>query len=76
MRRTVLTALCCVLLLLGVVPISASAASEPDTNVTLNVYNWGEYIDPDVNDMFNFKYEDFTLENYNPHPHIKGIVAV
>ena len=33
-------------------------------------------INPDVNDIFNFKYEDFTLENYNPHPHIKGIVAV
>lgn len=66
MRRTVLTALCCVLLLLGVVPMSASAASEPDTNVTLNVYNWGEYIDPDVNDMFTketgikVNYKNFT----------------
>ena len=26
--------------------------------------------------IFDFKYEDFTLEDYNPHPHIKGIVAV
>ncbi len=33
-------------------------------------------INPDVKDIFNFKYEDFTLENYDPHPHIKGIVAV
>ena len=33
-------------------------------------------INPNVKDIFNFKYEDFTLENYDPHPHIKGIVAV
>ena len=33
-------------------------------------------INPEVKSIFDFKYEDFTLENYNPHPHIKGIVAV
>jgi len=33
-------------------------------------------INPDVKDIFEFKFEDFTLENYNPHPHIKGAVAV
>lgn len=33
-------------------------------------------INPDIKDIFSFKYEDFTLENYDPHPHIKGIVAV
>ncbi len=33
-------------------------------------------INPDVKDLFDFKYEDFSLEDYNPHPHIKGIVAV
>ena len=33
-------------------------------------------INPDVKSLFDFKYEDFTLENYNPHPHIKGVVAV
>ena len=33
-------------------------------------------INPDVKSIFDFKYEDFTLENYNPHPHIKGVVAV
>ena len=33
-------------------------------------------INPDVKSIFAFKYEDFTLEDYNPHPHIKGIVAV
>ncbi|RZL47834.1 MAG: thymidylate synthase [Pedobacter sp.] len=33
-------------------------------------------INPEVKDIFEFKFEDFTLENYDPHPHIKGIVAV
>lgn len=33
-------------------------------------------INPDVKDINGFKYEDFTLENYQAHPHIKGIVAV
>jgi len=33
-------------------------------------------INPNVKDIFDFKYEDFTLENYDPHPHIKGVVAV
>lgn len=33
-------------------------------------------INPEVKDIFDFKYEDFTLEDYNPHPHIKGTVAV
>ncbi len=33
-------------------------------------------INPDINDIFNFHYEDFTLQDYNPHPHIAGTVAV
>lgn len=33
-------------------------------------------INPDVKDIFDFKFEDFILENYDPHPHIKGVVAV
>lgn len=33
-------------------------------------------INPNVKDIFSFHYEDFTLENYNPHPHIKGVVSV
>lgn len=33
-------------------------------------------INPEVKDIFDFKFEDFTLENYYPHPHIKGVVAV
>ena len=33
-------------------------------------------INPDVRDLFAFRYEDFTLEGYDPHPHIKAEVAV
>lgn len=33
-------------------------------------------INPNVNSIFDFKFEDFELINYNPHPHIKGKVAV
>jgi len=33
-------------------------------------------LNPDVNDIFAFTFEDFTLENYNPHPHIKGQISV
>ncbi|EPZ51086.1 thymidylate synthase [Bacteriovorax sp. BAL6_X] len=33
-------------------------------------------INPDVKSIFDFKYEDFTLENYEAHPHIKGEVSV
>ena len=33
-------------------------------------------INPEVKDIFGFKYEDFTLEGYDPHPHIKAPVAV
>lgn len=33
-------------------------------------------INPEVKDIFSFKYEDFELVNYDPHPHIKAAVAV
>jgi thymidylate synthase len=33
-------------------------------------------INPEVKSIFNFKYEDFSLEDYDPHPHIKGAIAV
>jgi thymidylate synthase len=33
-------------------------------------------INPDVKDIFAFRYQDFTIENYDPHPHIKAEVAV
>ncbi|HEY1024092.1 MAG TPA: thymidylate synthase [Sphingobacteriaceae bacterium] len=33
-------------------------------------------LNPEVKSLFDFRYEDFTLENYDPHPHIKAPVAV
>jgi len=33
-------------------------------------------INPDVKNIFDFKFEDFTLKDYEAHPHIKGVVAV
>ena len=33
-------------------------------------------INPEVKSIFDFKYEDFELVDYDPHPHIKGVVAV
>lgn len=33
-------------------------------------------INPDVKDILGFSYDDFRLEDYNPHPHIKATVAV
>ncbi len=33
-------------------------------------------INPEVKDLFAFKFEDFELQNYDPHPHIKAEVAV
>jgi len=34
------------------------------------------HLNPAVKDIFGFRYEDFTLEGYEPHPHIKAAVAV
>ena len=33
-------------------------------------------INKDVKDIFSFEYEDFTLKNYEYHPHIKAMVSV
>ncbi|AMA50071.1 MULTISPECIES: thymidylate synthase [Flavobacterium] len=33
-------------------------------------------LNPEINSIFDFKLEDFTLVDYNPHPHIKGQVAI
>ena len=34
------------------------------------------HINPDVHSIFDFQYEDFELQGYDPHPHIKGEVSV
>ncbi len=34
------------------------------------------WINPEVKDIFSFEYEDFELRDYNPHPHIAGVVSV
>lgn len=34
------------------------------------------HINPDVKDIFSFRYEDFLLEGYDPYPHIAGAVSV
>ena len=33
-------------------------------------------LNPEVTSIFDFRYEDFSMENYNPHPHIKGTISV
>jgi thymidylate synthase len=33
-------------------------------------------INPEITNLFDFKYEDFELLNYDPHPHIKAAVAI
>lgn len=33
-------------------------------------------LNPEIKNIFDFTFEDFTLENYDPHPHIKGAVSV
>jgi thymidylate synthase len=33
-------------------------------------------LNPQVTNLFDFKFEDFTIEGYDPHPHIKGEISV
>ena len=33
-------------------------------------------LNPAAKDIFGFRYEDFAIDNYNPHPHIKAAVSV
>ena len=53
-------------MLLLCLSLSVSVAAAPEEEVTINVYNWGEYIDPEVNDLFTeetgikVNYKNFT----------------
>jgi thymidylate synthase len=49
--------------------VQTQLAREPKTLPTMK-------INPDVKDIFSFKYEDFELQNYDPYPGIKAPVAV
>ena len=33
-------------------------------------------LNPEIKSLFEFSFEDFTIENYDPHPHIKGAISV
>ena len=33
-------------------------------------------LNPEVTDLFSFRFEDFTLSEYDPHPHIRAKVSV
>jgi thymidylate synthase len=33
-------------------------------------------LNPEIKNIFDFTFDDFTLLDYDPHPHIKGKVAV
>ena len=49
------------------IELQLSRAPRPLPKMTLN---------PEVKNIFDFTFDDFTLTEYNPHPHIKGVVAV
>jgi thymidylate synthase len=33
-------------------------------------------LNKDIKSVFDFRFEDFHIENYDPHPHIKGAISV
>ena len=47
-----------------------------NANPTKMVLRYIMKLNPEITNIFDFDYSDFKLENYDPHPHIKGDVAV
>lgn len=52
---------------MGQLELQRSRAPKPLPKMILN---------PDITNIFDFTFDDFTLVDYDPHPHIKGKVAV
>ena len=49
------------------VKLQLSRETRPLPTVKLNT---------DIKSLFDFRFEDFSIENYNPHPHIKGAISI
>lgn len=61
----------------GDVHIYKNHLEQVDLQLTRDVRQLPKMIlNPAVKSIFDFTYEDFTLEGYDPHPHIKGAVSV
>ena len=62
---------------LGDAHLYANHVEQADLQLTRTPYPLPAMrLNPDVGNLFDFVYEDFTLENYQAHPHIKAPVAV
>lgn len=62
---------------LGDAHIYSNHFEQMETQLKRTPYKLPEIkLNPDVKDIFSFKYEDFSLNNYKAHPHIKGKVAI
>jgi len=55
----------------------ANHVDQADLQLTRTPRPWPElHLNPEITDIFRFTYEDFELIGYDPHPHIKAVVAV
>lgn len=61
----------------GDVHIYSNHIDQVITQLNRSARKWPKMnINPNVKDIFGFRYEDFSLSDYNPHPAIKGEVSV